>query len=209
MNLEFLSDAEIKDPQRAERPKKEFNPEGMKIRILKDGRVFPSQELVDKLDLEYRNSEAENLGNALDFFSSIPWSQYTIGKEGNQVVDPEKQVVFAAVVPRIQNGNRASKVTAFNNVTYGEDNLPKSSVMDQASRPSGQEILEILSETYGEPEMEEYVDVELLELPEGFKINSSMIHVPKKRRRKNGETDVYNGYEVRRDVKMYVVILNR
>lgn len=50
-------------------------PSGLSLRVFKNGKVFPSKELVEYAKLEYHTTEPEK-ENGLDFFKSRDWSLY-------------------------------------------------------------------------------------------------------------------------------------
>jgi hypothetical protein len=118
------------------------NPTGMKLRIFRDGSIFPSAELVEKFNLEYVNkaeSQSEdNMSNGFDIWSSKDWGQYP--KEA-------QQVVFIAAVSKSE-----PKVSVFASVDYNSDGTPKKSVLNQGSKRP--EIVEMLREVYNLPVFE-------------------------------------------------------
>lgn len=128
-------------------PKKERNPEsGLKIRVFYDGSVYPSQELVDKFNLEYSNRPEEVEGKKTP----------TIGGFGFDVIDsklfpafkgiPEGQrVLFIAPVMK-----SAAKVDLFGTTNYNDDNTPKASVLSQGNKTFGADsFIPMLEAAYG------------------------------------------------------------
>lgn len=113
------------------------NPEGMKLRIFKDGSVYPSQELVDAFDLEYQVKGFDQFNQmGFDVFSSSNWGQMQKG------VTP---FVCIVAVPKSE-----AKLDLFKSVDYNEDGTPKKSVLNQGSKRP--EIIEMLREVYNLPE---------------------------------------------------------
>lgn len=155
---------------------KNLNPEptSYRIRIHKDGSIYPSQQLTTSLSLEYRkavvevttkqNAKGENIksikaipqegGMALDIIDSSKWSQYP---EGNP------HILLVGVTPRRTGTQATPKVEVFAAVNYNEDGTPKNSVMDQGSTTYGKEtLLPLLKEVYGiEPNEEGFIDLDI------------------------------------------------
>lgn len=145
--------------------KKQWNPAStfMGIRIWKNGSVFPSQALVDALNLEYPKvninvetkedgktkrsySYPNGVNNGLDIIDSRIWLQY----KGDQ------HFLAIAIVAKDQ-----PKVDLFASTKYNEDGTPLSSVMEQGSATFGKsDLLPALQEVYGvEPNEEGFIDL--------------------------------------------------
>jgi hypothetical protein len=188
------------------------NPEGMRLRIFKDGSIYPSQELVDVFDLEYMSKGHREMSNDLgstftgygfDIFSSKDWGQYPTEAQ---------QVLLIAAVPKIE-----PKVSVFGQVDYNEDGSPKKSVMEQGSKRP--EIVEALREVYDRPmssklndSHDDVLDNDLLFLDKNYvdlEINLdikvfeglSNYYIPKeiKKGAKKGEMS----YEVRKNLSIF------
>lgn len=137
MNFDFLKNIEALEIPKAESKPKGIkatpkNPTGMKLRIFKDGAIYPSQELVDTFNLEYTNKGYTIEADGFDIWSSKEWGQYP---------KDAQQVVFIAAVPKSE-----AKVSVFGQVDYNTDGTPKKSVMNQGSKRP--EIVEMLREVY-------------------------------------------------------------
>ena len=70
---DFLKTIKLTDPGRVRAPKSN-NPTGMTVRIFANGEVYPSQELVDKFNLEYLPATNENPSYGFDIVDSLTWT---------------------------------------------------------------------------------------------------------------------------------------
>lgn len=205
MALDFLKKITVTAPEKAPRtgggPRKNWNPIGFCIRVWKSGAIFPSQELVDRFNLEYGNKPAENedpSGYALDIFSSA---------DSTLLKAPETLIVVN-VTSKADN-----KTDVFGATTYNEDGTPKSSVMDQGSVTFGKTtLLPMLKSVYGIELSDErpFVDLQFLgqdgvEAREPFVLpnNLTVGYVPKfvARGERKGEMSVAR----REDLQMYIL----
>lgn len=187
MSLDFLKQIKVDDPATMRKSgggghRKAWNPtEGLRIRVWKDGSVFPSEELVKWFDLEYREKDALNQGNALDIF---PSKQLPIFKTPNELIllnvvgkDKPKTDVFGSV------GYVADAEELPEGTVVGE---PLFSVMDQGATTFGKKnLLPMIKEVYDvEPNEEGYIDLVLLgqdglDATQKFEISKDFCHVPK------------------------------
>lgn len=166
MNFDFLSNITI---NKVEEPVKqtskgrvaqEKNPQsGLTLRLFKDGSIYPSQELVDKYNLEYTKDKS---GNGFDVFPSTNWNQYPKDAEN---------VVFISVVPK-----NSARVDLFSQAR--EVNGELTSVMNQGSKTFGLELIPMLESAYGVKLFEDkkYVDLQVVE---DVAINQDIVYVPK------------------------------
>lgn len=111
------------------------NPSGMAIRIFHTGAVYPSQELVEALGLEYAAKDAEDKGNGLDVIDSRQWAQ---------VQGLERPALFIAAVPRSEG-----KCDLFQQVGYDNEGKAVNSVMAQGATTAGDKMKKLLKEVYG------------------------------------------------------------
>lgn len=164
--LDFLVGATIEDVaeqtgRKSSGPRKETNPEGLAIRLFRDGSVYPSADLVALLNLEYpqatvsgktalplKDGETEtdtkyrtvfevkdDTSMGLDIIDSALYPSFKI----------PKRVLLANVALKSQ-----PKVDLFARVDYEEDGTPKSSVMEQGSKTFGfDSLIPMLEEVYG------------------------------------------------------------
>ena len=151
MNLDFLNDISLKPAEvRATRAHVDTAPvSGADLRLFKDGRVFPSEQLVEDNNLEYV-TKGDVTGNGFDIIDSAHFPSY-----------PAEQ-------PRLVMISEASKdqpkVDLFGSVGYDDDGNPKTSVITQGSKTTGAWMIELLEEVYGEelfPEGVRYVDLKI------------------------------------------------
>jgi len=135
-NFSFLSQIQLLDNSPTTRRRfGEKNPtNGAHLRVFSDGYIYPSQEFVDKYNLEYTNKDGA-VSNGIDFTPSNKWGAYP---EGNP------NVLFFSIVRKDQ-----PKVDLFSSTNYNEDGTPKASVMDQGTPTAGLKLIELLQETYG------------------------------------------------------------
>lgn len=139
MNFEFLNSiVPVAMPEKEVKPKGKVKqvliPEGLTLRLMKDGRVFPSKELVEQFGLEYNNKNSEEVSYGFDILKSSDWSQYPSG-EG------VPNFVFIAKVDKNE-----AKVDLFGSVDYNTDGSPKKSVLNQGSKRP--ELIEKIREVY-------------------------------------------------------------
>ena len=164
--LDFLLNATIEDVaeqtgRKSSGPRKETNPEGLAIRVFRDGSVYPSADLVALLNLEYPQATVSGK-------TALPL------KDGETEADTKYRTVFevkddtsmgldiidSALFPSFKVGQRVllanvalksqPKVDLFGRVDYEEDGTPKSSVMEQGSKTFGYDsLIPMLEEVYG------------------------------------------------------------
>jgi len=153
LNFDFLRNVELVAPEKAKPTRNSTikNPEGMRIRVFGNGKIYPSKELTEKFNLEYVSKTSETEANGLDIFSSKNWGMFP------QTTD--SHVVFVAVVPK-----SSPKVDLFGQVGYDEDGNPKNSVLEQGGGSFGKELLSIIEDVYGiSIDKKEYRDFEVKE----------------------------------------------
>ncbi len=166
MDLGFLSNVVLNaDASAPRRPKKERMPVNAHLRIFKNGAVYPSQELIDLLGLEYvpqtqdaegKWKEPENPGNGFDVCLSSDFPAFS----------SPVPVIVIATVSRIH-----SKISLFGSVSYVKEadaerklGEPLVTVGQQGSTTFGaEELLPMLAEIYGVvPGPEGYMDLNLV-----------------------------------------------
>lgn len=140
MNFDFLKNVQLSVPEtKTERPGRTAtpkNPEGLTLRVFANGKVYPSQELVDKFNLDYLRKDSVLSGNGLDVFKSTDWGMFPVDA-------PQKYIFIAPVLKDLP------KVDLFGSVKYNEDGTPVNSVMEQGGGTFGEQLLEMISEVYG------------------------------------------------------------
>ena len=138
--LDFLATATVADVAEKEvarkgGPRKQRNPEGLAIRVFRDGSVYPSAQLVDKFQLEYRHKENEVQGNAFDVIDTALYPTFQVGK---------RILIISAV------DKTAPKNDLFGSVGYDETGVPLLSVMEQGSKTYGKDsLIPMIEEIYG------------------------------------------------------------
>lgn len=156
--LDFLTTATVADVAesnvtRKGGVRKQRNPEGMAIRVFKDGSVYPSQELVDEFNLEYDRKDGNDPGNGFDVIDTDLYPNFQVGK----------RILIISPVPK-----KAAKVDLFASTTYDEDGNPKALVTEQGSTTYGKaELVPALKNIYGIELNDEqrYVDLVLVANP--------------------------------------------
>ena len=150
-NFDFLKNVTLTVPETSAKTtsKVDKNPTGMKLRVYASGKVYPSQELVDALNLEYCSKESDSVNNGLDVFKSIDWGMFP------QI--PGQDFIFVCAVPK-----SSAKVDMFGQVGYNEDGTPKVSVMEQGGGTFGKELVDMIETVYGITiEKGQFIDLEL------------------------------------------------
>ena len=149
-NFDFLKNVTLTVPETSAKTtsKVDKNPTGMKLRVYASGKVYPSQELVDALNLEYCSKESDSVNNGLDVFKSIDWGMFP------QI--PGQDFIFVCAVPK-----SSAKVDMFGQVGYNEDGTPKVSVMEQGGGTFGKELVDMIESVYGITiEKGQFIDLE-------------------------------------------------
>lgn len=167
-NIQIVATEDDK-PKRRSTGSKEWNPPtGLAVRVWYDGSVYPSQELVDKFQLEYRNRpEEEKKEVVTDADGNIVETPKLLIEEkakpfmgnGFDVLDSEDYPAFQTGGIRVlvisPAPKDAGKVNLFYTVGYNEDRTPKISVMDQGLATFGADFLV--------PKIEEIYGIKFLE----------------------------------------------
>jgi hypothetical protein len=133
--------------------RKEWNPtEGLVLRLWKSGAVYPSQEMVDKFDLEYRNCLTEEQEEAI---KADTLEKPAMGF-GFDVADTQDFPAFKVdgrylIISSVPKDVKGGRVDLFGTVTYNEeDNTPKLKVFDQGNTTFGKDFLiPRIEEIYG------------------------------------------------------------
>ncbi len=147
LNFDFLKSVKITEEAKPKTTKanKYENPTGfIGIRVYKNtnkdgeltGKVFPSKELVDALNMQYAEKDAQNKGTALDVFKSMDWGQFP--------QEADSHFVFVAPVLRGE-----PRVDLFASCSYDEAGKPKSDVMTQGGGSYANVLVAMVSEVYG------------------------------------------------------------
>lgn len=148
MNLDFLKNVVVETPETVKTPRvaKDKNPTGgLILRVFKSGKVYPSEELVQHYDLQYKNRNSSDQGYALDVFSSKNWAQFP--------ADAPENYIFINSVRR-----GSPKADLFASCGYDDNGEPKSDVMTQGGGSFGKSLVEMVESTLNIT-IEDYVDL--------------------------------------------------
>lgn len=239
VNLAFLKGLElleVEDKQPQQRGTKQNNPEptSMRIRVHKDGSIYPSQALVTKYSLEYPKvkvtltpkvkdglpvmSEKKDVNGNLfptDLQEQLMDRSIDYGTSmamGLDVIDSEawkgtKQ--YPDTAPRIilvgVSPKNSPKVELFSGVRYNDDGTPVSSVLTQGATTYGKEtLLPLLKEVYG-VEIGEQGYIDL-DVAEGYQVKDKqgIYFLPKKVTR--GKDAGKSDYERRENISIFPLV---
>lgn len=203
--LSFLKSAKLEEVEEKKRPSgatKEFNPNPavLAIRVWRDGRVYPSQALVDKFNLEYQSGryETKDIPEVKDDQGNVTqpagvkrvFTPSETPGNGFDVIDSrllvgyhaEGHMLFIGAVPKTEG-----KVDLFSTTRYKEDGSPMTTVMSQAAATFGKDVLvSAIRDIYGVElgDKKEYVDMMIVDEIEGVKITETfskpIIYAPKR-----------------------------
>lgn len=145
---------------------------GLKIRVFRDGSVYPSQELVDKFNLEYWPKDSMEPGNGLDVIDSDQYSD----------LKTPQRVIWVSPVSK-----KHGKVDLFAAVGYNSDNSPKSTVQNQGANTYGkEELLPMIKEVYGleltKESETDFIDLQLVANPstgKPWELPRAVTYIPK------------------------------
>lgn len=177
-DLSFLSNITLKEvPVKVAKTSSKYKaPEDADLRVYASGKIFPSQEFVDKYNLEYGPREevveegkttAVVVGNGLDIFKSSDWPMV----EGML----PQEMLFITVVPKNE-----PKVDLWGSCKYDDKGNPKSSVMTQGSNSFAKNnlvgyIADVLGVSW---EAVEYVDL-VMATEHPVRSQRGVYHLPK------------------------------
>lgn len=185
----FLKSITLIDTGRQRLPK-EKSPTGLTIRVLTTGEVYPSQELVDKFDLEYKPidpADRENavmLGNGFDIVDSKEWTP----------LKDYPRMILVGVTPK-----KEAKVDLFARCLHNPNNgLPKATVITQGSVNT--ELVDLCRSMGYLTETQKYVDLRVV-IDYPINPEGGIAYLPKKIEKgpKKGEPT----YERRENVVLY------
>lgn len=180
---DFLTNLTLTDTGRLKTPK-ERNPTGLTIRVYSGGQVYPSKELVDRFDLEYKTKDVNGdpTGFGLDIVDSHEWAP---------LKEHPRMILFAPV------SRALPKVDIFARCLYTTEGKPRASVMDQGTIST---VLVDLCRSMGylNPD-QKYVDLQFVDMP--IKPSGGIAYIPKKIEKgpKAGE----DTYERRENIVLY------
>jgi hypothetical protein len=145
MGMNFLKGITLVDTGRLKVPTTR-TPQGMVIRVMSNGAVYPSKELIEKLNLDYTPKAAEGQEQTYGFgFDIIDSSEWAPTKDMDRML-------LLGLISRAQ-----PKLSIFNRVKFNPNGTPMTSVLDQGT-PS-QELLDIVRSLGYIMEDQKYVDL--------------------------------------------------
>lgn len=164
MKLDFLNNVTVaaapvvaKKAAPANRAKQRQPLDDNTIRLFKDGSVYPAQQLIDLLGLEYgkRDDLGDPTGFGFDIIDSRDMTNQLVG------LGPNDAFVGIALVAR-----KEGKLDLFASCKYETNGDPTASVATQGSNTYGKEqLIPLLSEVYGmefQFNEEGYVDLSIV-----------------------------------------------
>ena len=172
MDYNFLNNLTLIDTGRTRTPKTK-NPTGLTIRIFNDGSVYPSQEAVDKFNLQYLGKEANTNSFGFDVIDSAQW----------KVFENAPRVIVVGLTTKNQ-----PKVELFASCKFNENGTPKADVMTQGSLSTT--LLDLVKDLKYITEDQKYVDLRIVE-EHPIKMEDGLAYIPKvfERGVKKGEKD--------------------
>ena len=190
MDLGFLNDISLtKTETKTRNASVDTTPEmGAHLRLMADGRIFPSAQLVEDHSLEYV-AKGEEVGRGFDIIDTSLFPNYP---------QENPRLVMVALVDKDM-----PKVDLFGSVGYNpEGGAPKTSVLTQGSSTTGKWLINLLEEVYGVVlfEDERYVDI-VINADFGLTTENGIYHFPKRVNRGDHKGDVT--YQRRTDTEMW------
>lgn len=156
----FLQNLTLKDTTRKRVPTTR-HPEGLALRIFSTGEVYPSKELTDKFDLEYKTKSSENRGNGFDVFDSTEWTPTA----------ELPRMILVAAVPKSE-----AKVTLFGTCRFDSEGNPLSSVQTQGS--VCKELLSLVRSMGYLTDEQKYCDLQVV-IDYPIKTEDGIAYIPK------------------------------
>jgi hypothetical protein len=184
MDYSFLSNLTLKDTGRLRQPKTN-TPEGLSIRILANGSVYPSAEAVERFGLEYTKKDEQNTRNGFDVVDSHEW-------------EPTKalpRMILLGVTPKTE-----PKVELFAGCRYDDEGFPRSSVVTQGT--VSETLLDLVRQMGYLTEDQKYCDLQII-TTYPIKTEDNIAFVPKTIER--GERKGEKTYERRENVTFFAV----
>lgn len=163
---------------------------GADFRLFADGSIFPSQERIDKDNLEFQKKNSGLPEYGYDVFVSTDWSQFT------------SKVAFVCVT---KVSKHLKKVDLFGSAKYGKDDLPKSSVANQKTT-AGLDLINYLEKVYCEPgeklfDNRTFVDLKINYSSPLKETETKIYHLPKIVQK--GKNAGQPTYERRENIQIY------
>lgn len=181
----FLQTIRIVDNSNFRQPTSK-NPVGFTVRLMADGSVYPSKELVERFNLRYKNKNQEDQGNGIDVLDSLTWSP---------MKDFPRMLLFGV------SSKTNAKLDLFSSTKYDkETNEPKGDVLTQGSK--SEELLTLVNNFNWFPLDGKYLDLKVM-VDNGFTPENGIANLPKKVAK--GPNAGQDTYERRENITFYPV----
>ncbi len=184
MSYSFLTGIKLVDTNRQRAPKTN-TPTGLTVRVMANGNVYPSPELVTRFNLEYTTKDATDVRNGFDVVDSLEWAP---------TATLPRMILFGVT------RKKESKVDLFGTCRFNEDGTPKSSVLTQGL-PS-ETLLNLVRSMGYLTDDQKYVDLELV-VEHPLTTEDGISNIPKVMER--GEKKGEKTYERRENATYYPV----
>lgn len=191
MDLTFLSNVIVDEVStRKVVPRGERNPtNGADLRVFADGSVYPSEALVNEMNLQYQR---DNAGNGFDIIDSNLWGSYP---------KDAQRIMFISPIAKTE-----ARVDLFGATKFNEDGTPKADVLTQGSTAYGKnELIPTLKEVYG-IEVTDFVDLQIERSATLPPTKSEVYNIPKKKMR-NTEGDEVQYLTTRREKATFYALI--
>ena len=140
-----------------------------RIRLFADGKIYPSERLIQMFGLDYVSTHASDPGNGMDVWSAMSWGQYPADKPMN--------LMFIAAVSRNE-----PKIDLFGSTKHEADGTPKVTVDKQGAPTFGKNVLiPMLNQTFEEDFFADgkvYLDLEVVTDHPIKLVKSGVYHIP-------------------------------
>lgn len=186
MDYSFFNSIKIVDTGGLKSPKTK-NPTGLTVRVFADGSVYPSQDLVNQFDLNYKNKAEEFQGNAFDVVDTAEWKP----------MQAYPRMIMFGLTPK-----SAPKVDLFGSTKYNEDGTPKANVLTQGAKDEN--LLNLVKSLNWINNDQKYIDLKVV-LEHPLNTEDGIAYIPKTISR--GKDAGQNTYVRRENTTFYPVEL--
>lgn len=186
MDLGFLDNLVIIDSKGLLEPKSKV-PEGLTLRVFRNGAVYPSKQLVEEYDLDYKNKDEEDQGNYLDIVDSSEW----------EPLKKYPRIVLIGVVDR-----KEGKGDLFRKTVFDDDGKPINSVYNQGA--VSKRLLELIGGMgLFDNEERKYIDMSVV-TDKQVTATDGIYYLPKKVMK--GERKGEDTYVRRENIKLFPLV---
>lgn len=142
------------------KPPKTTTPEGMTVRVMANGKIYPSKDLTEKYNLEYQPATV-NSGNGIDIVDTSKWA----------ILAAYPRAILFGITPKTE-----AKVDLFASCRHHEDGTPKASVLTQGA--VNDTLVDLVKQFGWLTADQTFVDLKVLEeCP--FKTQDGIAYIPK------------------------------